>query len=218
MARVLRIERDESRRESVVTLEGGEELTVALDAEETRGLAPGSVLEEDRLESLRQAAERKEMARGIFAWLDRRRRTRSWLRRKLIERGHPDLLADTVLDAFQEQGLVDDRDYARAWSADALRRKPVGRRWLQAKLQEAGVGEDDAWAGIDEVLPREEEPGLARRALERRGLDLRSEKTRAKAVRFLTGRGFSRELALDTLDAVRASDPDPGEDRLEGEF
>ena len=108
-----------------------------------------------------------------------------------------------MLDDFARQGLVDDRAYARAYCVDSLRRKAVGRRWLLAKLLEAGVEGEEALAGIGEVLDPEEEEAQMSRALAGRRFDYSQSSERAKALRFLIGRGFARGSALGAIDTAR---------------
>jgi regulatory protein len=201
--RIEKIECDEAQNLLRIQTEEGEDFEIALQADEARGLTPGLVLDEERLAALRRAADRKQIARKVFRWLDRRRRSMSWLREKLLAEDHDGEAVTAVLSDFARQGLVDDREYARAWCSDQLRRKPVGRRWLFARLRREGIGEDDAWAGIDIVEPREMEAELAAAALRRRALDLGDVKQRARAMRFLQSRGFEPATARSALDELR---------------
>jgi regulatory protein len=206
--RIESIERDETLRVISIRTDGGEEFEIALTAEEARGMAPGLLLEPEQLEALRRAAQRKTIAKKVFGWLDRRRRTASWLRQRLHEEDHDADAIEVVVEDFTRQGLVNDREYARAWSADQVRRKPVGRRWLQTRLRREGVGDEDAWAGIDEVLSADEEREAAQRALQRKHLDLSEMKNRAKAMRFLQSRGFGPGLCRDAIDEARRESKD----------
>ena len=202
---------EEERRALVVVTDDGQSFELAPDAPEARDLRPGLPLSASLLDALDRAAERKHIARRVFAWLGQRARCRADLRRRLVDRGFRAELADAVLDDFALQGLVDDRAYAVAWAQSQLRRKPVGRRWLVGRLRQEGVDADLAEAGVDEALGEhgEDEVTAVRRALRRRRLDLDEERDRRRAVRFLDSRGFSQDAILRALRAERA---DGGED------
>ena len=197
------VQLDEGSRTLTLQFSDGSRVEVAPDAPEARGLAPGSVVDGPRFAALRAAAGRKAVARALYGLLDRRARCRADLRRRLLQSGHEAPLVDQVLDDATEQGLVDDRAYARAWAHDQLLRKAVGRRWLLAKLRTQGISERDARAGVGEVLEPRDELALAVRALSGRRLDLEDERQRAKGLRFLLGRGFDQATSLAALRELR---------------
>lgn len=202
---VLLVDLDEERRALRIELDDGSSFTVAPDAPEARGLTPGLSVASERIDALRLADERKEIARRVFGWLDRRPRCRADLRRRLRQRGHADVAIDAVLDRFEEQGLVDDRDFARAWAEQACRRRPVGRRWLWAKLREQGVDAAIASEAVDAALDADDEITGARTALAKRRFDLDDAAVRAKALRFLQQRGFGGAVARRVVDEARRS-------------
>lgn len=197
------VELDESRRTLVVVLDNGTRLELAPDAEEARGLAPGLYIDAVRGQELARASERKAIARTVFAMLDRRARSRSDLRQRLIARGHAAEAVDAVLARCVEQGLVDDLAFARAWARAQLRRRGVGPRWLRARLRDLGVGSEDVDAVLAELAAHGDPVDDAMRALARRRLDLEVEAERRKAVRFLQARGFTGSTVLQALERFR---------------
>lgn len=207
-ATVLTVDLDEERRALRIGLDDGSSFTVAPEAPEARGLTPGLSLDPAQVEALRGADERKQIARRIFGWLDRRARSRGDLRRRLIERGHDEASVDPVLDDFERQGLVDDAAFARAWVEQALRRKPVGRRWLWSKLRQQGVDGTLADEAVNAALGGDDEVDHARRALAKRRLDLRDTRERQRALRFLQQRGFARGVAARVVKDAADEDRD----------
>ncbi len=204
--RIESIERNEVLRLVRIRTDEGEDFELGLNAEEARGMVPGLLLDCDQVDRLRLAAQRKAIAKKVFGWLDRRRRTALWLRRKLLDEGHDSNAVEAVLEEFRRQGLVCDREYARAWCADQLRRKPVGRRWLLARLGREGVGEEDAWWGIDAELPADAEGDCARAALRRKRFDLSEWKDQVRAMRFLQSRGFGPGCARGAIEDLRRAE------------
>lgn len=74
--------------------------------------------------------------------LERTRRTRVDLERRLRDKGFADATIAEVLDRLAAVGLIDDAEYARAFLAGRWGRKPAGWRRLQQELRAKGVGDD----------------------------------------------------------------------------
>jgi regulatory protein len=75
--------------------------------------------------------------------LERTRRTRSELERKLKDKGYAVTTITEVVERLVEVSLVDDAEYARAWLAGRWGRKPSGWRRLQQELRGKGISDDD---------------------------------------------------------------------------
>ena len=75
--------------------------------------------------------------------LERTRRTRSDLARRLKDKGFAVPAIAEVLDRLVEVGLIDDSEYARAWLAGRWGRRPSGWRRLQQELRAKGIADDD---------------------------------------------------------------------------
>lgn len=196
---------DEEQRAVRVALSDGETLTLAAHAVEARELHPGLELSHPRVEALRLADERKRIARRIFAWLDRRPRTRRDLERRLGERGHSPEAIGAVLDRFEAEGLVDDRAFAEQFGRERLRTRPVGPHWLGGRLRQEGVDPDVVREVVGALFAEYDEVELAGQALQRKRIDCRQERGRQRAARFLQSRGFSTEAAVEAVRQARAA-------------
>lgn len=75
--------------------------------------------------------------------IERTRRTRADLARRLKDKAHALATIDEVLDRLTEVGLVDDVEYARAWLAGRWGRRPSGWRRLQQELRGKGIADPD---------------------------------------------------------------------------
>ncbi len=174
--------------------------------------AEGEVVSAEVIGAVVLAAERKVVARRVFAMLDRRLQPVARLRNKLIERGQTAEAVDAVLEQMRDQGLYSDRRYAEAFCRDCLLSRAVGRRYLVKKLREKQVDGHLAAAVAEEILDRETEIELADRAATERWRRSRGPadyKALAKVVRFLMGRGFDAGLANS---AARKVQPKPETD------
>lgn len=205
-ATVLGVEFDETQRTLAVVFDDGTRLELAPDAPEARGITPGLRLSAVERAGLEAAAARKQIARDVFAMLDRRARTRADLHQRLVARGHQEQQVDQVLDRCVSEGLVDDLAFARGWAQAQLRRRGVGTRWLHARLRQLGVDEAHVRLVLEEIQAETDEVEQAVRALATRRLDLEVEAQRRRAFRFLQSRGFSSGASLGALDRVRRAD------------
>lgn len=189
----------------VIHLDGGEVLTVAPDAVPDQLPAPGGSVSSPLLHALREAAARKLAARALLALLDRKRWTTARLRAKLLAQGHPEAAVEAVIARAEEQGLHHDRDYADAFCRDALLRKAVGRRWLEAKLREKGVDSGLAADAACKHLPEDVERELAVVAATGRWRreQGRDQRALARVQRFLLSRGFPAGVATSVARATR---------------
>jgi len=86
--------------------------------------------------------------------LERTRRTRTDLQRRLKEKGFDAATVGEVLDRLAQVGLVDDVEFARAWLAGRWGRRPSGWRRLQQELRGKGVSQEDAERARDLLAER----------------------------------------------------------------
>lgn len=153
-------------------------------------------LETEEVSAAREAALRL---------IERTRRTRSDLTRRLRDKGHAPAVIIETLDRLAGVGLVDDVEYARAFLAGRWGRRPAGLRRLEQQLRAKGVGADDiaaARAGIEQREGRADEVELARKVIataERRyaALDPRARRQRLWAL--LMRRGFGGDTIEQAL-------------------
>lgn len=130
--------------------------------------------------------------------LEHRPHSRLELLTKLRRKGIPDGVSNPVLDRLTEVGLVDDDAFARAWVASRQRRRPQGRRGLQAELLKRGVHRDIVTAVLEDTLNAEDALAAAQRALAPKTAQLRGlapDAAQRKAAQFLLRRGFDYETA-----------------------
>jgi regulatory protein len=144
--------------------------------------------------------------------LDRTRRTRSDLARRLRDKGHDATEVSEVLDRLVEVGLVDDVEFARAWLAGRWGRRAAGWRSLEQSLRQKGVSSEDVAAARAKLEEREgsaDEVSLARRVIaqsERRFAKLDPRQRRQRLWALLMRRGFDGEVIREALD-VREETP-----------
>jgi regulatory protein len=144
----------------------------------------------------------REAALGL---LERTRRTRSDLSRRLDERGFDPTAIEAVLDRLSELKLVDDVEYARAFLAGRWGRRAAGWRRLEQDLRARGVASEDIARGralLVEQTGAVDEVTAARKVVEQaarryQSLDPRLRRQRLYAL--LTRRGFDSDVIAEAL-------------------
>ena len=141
--------------------------------------------------------------------LERTRRTRLDLERKLKDQGHTPAIIGPVLDRLTEVGLLDDAEFARAWLSGRWGRKPSGWRRLEQELKSKGISGDDIEKARDLLAERGSAPDEAESAARliaqarRRFAKLEPHVQRQRMYALLARRGYDpdtirRALAIDT--------------------
>lgn len=137
--------------------------------------------------------------------LERTRRPRADLAKRLADRGYGATTIEEVLDRLVAVGLVDDTEFARAFLAGRWGRRPSGWRRLQQELRAKGIGDADVTAARALIEQREgavDELSAARKLLAQAGhryakLDPRARNQRLYAL--LARRGFDGEVIRRAL-------------------
>jgi len=212
-----------------VHLSRGEPLEVALESLERHSLRVGDTLPPHRRHHLINADGDVRVRDAALNLLSHRARTRSELRKKLMDRGHPGARIDACLRRLEDRGLLDDRAVASAFVRERLRFRPRGPRRLSAELRAKGIAADVAADVIADVLEDQSmsETDLAveaarqwlsrqsstvARALGRATRSPESEKARGRLRGYLGRRGFGGEPLREAMEAARqaaGSRPDP---------
>jgi regulatory protein len=114
-----------------------------------------------------------------------RARSRKELADKLARKQVPDEVATTLLDRFEEVGLVDDAAFAQEWVQSRQAGRGLARRALSVELRRKGVDQQVVADAVEQVAPEDEVE--AARALVRRKLPSLQRFDRVTVVRRLTG-------------------------------
>lgn len=146
-----------------------------------------------------------EAAREIcLRLLTDRARTRHELADALRRKGVPDAAAATVLERFDEVGLIDDAAFAGQWVRSRRRSRGLARRAIAMELRRKGVADEVAGEALDEI-DDESEAKRARELVDRklRSLAVDTPEQQATASRRLVGmlarKGYGAGLAYGVV-------------------
>jgi regulatory protein len=141
--------------------------------------------------------------------LERTRRTRSDLARRLGEKGFATATVEEVLERLERVGLVDDTEYARAYLAGRWGRRPTGWTRLRQELRGRGVADESIDAARAILEQREggvaDEVTTARRVIvqaQRRYASLEPRVRQQRLYALLARRGFDGDTIRRAL-AIR---------------
>lgn len=150
--------------------------------------------------SATQSREREAALGAAIAALRRRERTFAELHAWLCDRGIDEELAGEVVAELVEIGELDDERFAHAFAEDKRALSGWGSERIEAALVDRGLGRSLAERAAGE--PRDAQLERAAALLTRRDDDLTDEAGRARALGYLTRRGYEYELAYDAIRRV----------------
>ena len=85
-----------------------------------------------------------------------RAKSRGELAAHLKRRGIPIDVANEVLDRLERSGLINDLDFARAWSTSRMSSKKISKRVLAMELRKKGVADDLIALALEEFSSDDE--------------------------------------------------------------
>ncbi len=181
-------------------------VNVYLDGQFAFGLAgslAASLQVGQQLEA-REVAELQAQDEGEQAYLralrliSRRQRSEGELRRYFDRREISTAAQETAIDRLKDHGLVDDREFARAWIENRNTFRPRSALALRAELRRKGVAD----AVIREALRDFDGSAAARSAAQKRVArwrDLSEEDFRRRMGGYLKRRGFPFATVQDVV-------------------
>lgn len=197
-----------------VLVDGREHAVLSLDAIERLGLVVGRPIagleEAIALESARLHSY--DRALNMLAF---RARSSSELARSLVRKGEEKAHVDWAIARLQEQGLLDDAAFARAFTRSKVVGGKQSRRRVEQELARKGVARTVAGEAIDDVFQDEavDQRSIVEEAARKKlralaGLEPAVQRRRLYA--FLARRGYD-------LDDIRAAIESAGSSAIEDE-
>ena len=122
--------------------------------------------------------------------LSRKRLAKKELYEKLIRAGAGEEIAKAVLTWAEEDGFVNDFEYAKSYISDASNLKKHGMKKIRFDLSRKGISEfliDDVCFELGEY----DETENIKSIIEKKLLDVNDKKQTDKVIRFLVSRGYS---------------------------
>ena len=165
------------------------------------GVRPGVELDAQALGDLLRRETFQQALDRALRFLSARPRSEQEVRRRLAEQRVTPEVCEAVLERLRQLGLVDDEAFARYWAANRERFNPRGAFALRAERVQKGVPPAITATVNAEVDEQHTAEVAARRRLARWSR-LDRETFRRRLGAYLTRRGFSYEVASQTVDRL----------------
>ncbi|MBI4536060.1 MAG: RecX family transcriptional regulator [Ignavibacteriae bacterium] len=170
------------------------------------GLRTGDEIGHDKLKALQATEETLSAKRVALRFLAHRPRTVKEIRDKLREKEFGDNEIARVVEEMQNSGLLNDREFARAYIRDVMTLRPTGKLLLKQKLVLLGVERsviDDAIQDEFKEVDQESAAMDAAKKFMKRTRGARSKQEKLKArnrlANFLGRRGFTWDVINPVL-------------------
>jgi len=155
-------------------------------------------------------ADPEQVARAIcLRQLTLGPRTKAQLAQAMARRNVPEPVADSVLERFEDVGLVDDAAFAAAWVDSRHAGRGLGRKALAHELRQRGVADPIVRGAVGGLDP-EQELAAARRLVAARlaAMPALDPQVRARRLAGLLARkGYPAGLAYRVIrEAIHADD------------
>jgi regulatory protein len=144
-------------------------------------------------------------------YLKVRDRSEKELRLKLRQKAVPPEEIDQAIERVRKLGYLDDARFAKARAESLIGRGRLGPRGVAARLARAGVERGAAQEAIDGAMERHDELETVRALVKKKhpqAIGTDDPKVRARAVRFLLGRGFSSSIISRALQVEVEPNPE----------
>lgn len=197
--KITAVQRQRLRSRVDVFADGELAVTLHRDVAAEFDLRPGRSTSQDELSRAAEADERRTALDSALRLLSYRPRTERELRDRLRRKGVGRPAVDHVLGRLRAMGYLDDGAFARFWVEARQTLRPRSGRLVAAELRRHGI--DAGTAGEAAAVISDDDAALeaaSRRLKALQGLDYHV--FRERLGRFLTGRGFSYEVALKAID------------------
>lgn len=135
-----------------------------------------------------------------------RDRSASELARALMQRKHPKRAIDIAVEKLKDLGYQDDERYAHNKARSVARMKPSGARYIENKLREKGINQDQARRAAAEALegvdPLESATALAMKWSATLPMSLDAEGRKRRLIGRLARRGFDHDVVRRAVEAA----------------
>ncbi len=155
-------------------------------------LKVGQEVETDRLKEMLEQDERTEALNKATAYISKYFKTKREVKDYLLRNGYSEDIAWYCIDKLKEYDYVNDTEYSKRYLESVS--KNQGRRMVEYRLMMKGVKKQDISSAYEqcEIDGKENAKSLAQKYLKNKE---KNKENKAKAYRYLIGRGFSHEEA-----------------------
>ena len=189
-----------NRRRVNVFLDGDFAFALSLEVATQANLRRDLALSDSVIAELKSEDTQQKTYDAVLNFLSFRPRSEDEVRRYLNRRQAPPELADRLVARLTKSGLLDDEAFTRFWVENRETFSPRSSRALRSELRSKGIDDSTIAASIPN-----DDGSAAYEAATKKAHRLASadrETFRRKLLGFLQRRGFSYDVARETVDRV----------------
>ena len=166
-------------------------------------LKVGDNVQTEKLKEMLEQDERAEALNKAMAYILKNIKTKREVKDYLLRKGYSEEIAWYCVDKLKEYDYVNDAEYSKRYVESVS--KNQGRRMVEYKLMMKGVKKQDISSAYEscEIDGKENAKALAQKYLKSRE---KTKENKAKAYRYLLGRGFSHDEAGYALSSYCEDD------------
>ncbi len=167
------------------------------------GLEKGEDLTELKIKEILSQKAENEAKNIALKFLSFRRRTEKEIRDKLKSKGFDEKSIKSTIDKLKGYDLINDSEFATAWVKERLAYKPRGKKLLRQELWKKGIEKEIIDQVTEELCQDEDKSALELlQKIKKRYQNLEPKVARRRMLSLLLRRGFSYEIAKNTLAPV----------------
>jgi regulatory protein len=163
----------------------------------------GSTLTHELYLKIQHSEDYQKIKDAIYVYLSGRDHATFELKQKVMKKGFDSSLIESVLDEFDQKGLLDDENFARKFATDKAEFKNWGPNKIKSELIKKGISKKIAEKVVQKLSDSLEQDQICVDLLRKRKQHfLREEdplKRKQKMFRYLAGKGYhSTEISKAT--------------------
>ena len=178
------------------------EFTFGISRSVAAWLQVGQTLTDEKISQLKSEDQDEVAYRRALKIISYRNRSVSEVRQHLHKKQISDEIIDHVVYRLDQNGLLDDNQFANLWVENRNEFRPRSHRMLAIELRKKGIGEDIITQVLENTTADEELAYNAAQKQVRRYRTLDWQDFRRKLGSFLARRGFSYETVNLTVHQI----------------
>ena len=167
-------------------------------------LSAGQTLSDEKIAALQVDDAREVAMQKALRFLGYRPRSLQEVRANLEKHEIPEVVIESTLKRLQENGLLNDYEFAQAWVENRNTFRPRSRRALSMELRRKGLDDEIVQKVLDENVNEDALALEAARNYVRKVQGLEWQEFRQKLGGFLGRRGFSYGVTAQALRQIWA--------------
>ncbi len=191
----------------IIYLDNSEKLFLSYEVLLKSGLRKGSEISEDRFDFLVLQNRKYHIRQKAISFLAKRIHSKRELEIKLRKKNYEKELIDDVLNELLAKGLIDDAAFANQFTDEKINRKKWGLLKVKSELFKKGIAAEVVEDVLKEYSDSENQISNALSLAEKKlNIILKREsdkkKLKQKIIAYLVSRGFSYNVALETIQKL----------------